>query len=176
MYKIKKLLDDNVNFSEIYSEKQASVRDNTGLDFDLNGIVLFLQKQTNNFTIDNTIAKDLDEAIYKIYEQWNREKQPQPEEEPIPLPTEPQPEESSSEADAITSMLLIDVEQGEKDAIESMLYIMDKPKTFLLGVLKQNADYDKKNKKYIAKPSSMLSQANIDYLETIIENYQEQTS
>lgn len=175
MYKIKKLLDDNVNFSEIYSEKQASVRENTGLDFDLNGIVLFLQKQTNNFTIDNTIAKDLDEAIYKIYEQYSREKQPQPEEEPMPMPTEPEPSESE-EANAIMSMLLIDVEEEEKGAIESMLYIMDKPRTFLLNILKENADYDKKNKKYIAKSSSMLSQANIDYLEEIMENYQEQTS
>lgn len=175
MYKIKKLLDDNVNFSEIYSEKQASVRENTGLDFDLNGIVLFLQKQTNNFTIDNTIAKDLDEAIYKIYEQYSREKTPQPEEEPMPMPTEPEPSESE-EANAIMSMLLIDVEEEEKGAIESMLYIMDKPRTFLLNILKENADYDKKNKKYIAKSSSMLSQANIDYLEEIMENYQEQTS
>lgn len=170
MYKIKQLLDDNVDFNEIYAEKQKSVRENTGLDFDLNGIVLFLQKQTNNFTIDNTIAKDLDEAIYKIYQQFEKEKAP---DQPEPTPAQPS---DFSEADSIIQLLLIPVEDGEKNAIESMLLIMDKPRTFLMDILKQNATFNKKNKKYEIKDSSMISQENIDYLESIIENYQEQTS
>ncbi len=171
MYKIKQLLDDNVDFNEIFADKQKSVRENTGLDFDLNGIVLFLQKQTNNFTIDNTIAKDLDEAIYKIYQQFEKEKAPEKTE---PIPT-PEPSGSSEEA-AIMSMLLIPVEEDEKNAIESMLFIMDNPRTFLMDILKENATFNKKNKKYEIKDSSMLSQEKIDYLESIIENYQEQTS
>jgi hypothetical protein len=173
MYKIKQLLDDNVDFNEIFADKQKSVRENTGLDFDLNGIVLFLQKQTNNFTIDNTIAKDLDEAIYKIYQQFEKEKAP---DQPEPIPTPAQEPSDSSEADAIISMLYIPVEDDEKNAIESMLFIMDNPSTFLMDILKENATYNKKKKKYEIKDSSMISQENIDYLESIIENYQEQTS
>lgn len=173
MYKLKKLIEENVDFSEIYPQKQMSVRENTGLDFDLAGIVLFLQKQTNNFTIDNTIAKDLDDAIFKIVEQWRSEQKPDAEPAPEPTPEPVPSDDDSSEKDAIMAMLFIDVEEGEKEAIESMLHIVDKPADFLESILNQNADFDKKKKKYVAKSDAMLSQQNIDYLAGIVENYKE---
>lgn len=159
MYKIKTLLDDNVNFSEIYPEKQASVRENTGLDFDLNGIVLFLQKQTNNFTIDNTIAKDLDEAIFKIYEQYKKEKAPE-EQEPTPTPTP----EDSSEVDGIVAMAMFELSDSEKEAIESMLIIASNPQ----DILPQIADYDADNDKYIAKDT--YDQSSVDFIAEAIKN------
>ena len=74
MYKIKKLVEDNYDFSAVSVGKQDEVRAATDLDFDLGSIVKFLQKQTNNFTVENTIAKDLDDAIYKVVEQYESEK------------------------------------------------------------------------------------------------------
>ena len=65
-YKIQALIESGYNFSTLYPEKQDSVRENTGLDFALDNIVKFLQRQTNNFTIDNSVAHDLDNAIFKI--------------------------------------------------------------------------------------------------------------
>lgn len=122
MYKLKQLIEQNVDFTEIYPEKQASVRENTGLDFDLNGIVLFLQKQTNNFTIDNTIAKDLDEAIFKLYEQSQREKSP-----------EKQPEKTEEESrqewlDAIQALEALgeeNLDEQERDALMSLRLILE---------------------------------------------------
>lgn len=89
MYKIKTLVEDNFDFSVIFPEKQDSVRTASGLDFNLSEIVSFLQKQTNNFTIDNPIAKDLDDAIFKLYEKYKKEflpQEPEPELTPIETP------------------------------------------------------------------------------------------
>jgi len=89
MYKIKTLVEDNFDFSVIFPEKQDSVRTASGLDFNLSEIVSFLQKQTNNFTIDNPIAKDLDDAIFKLYDKYKKEFLPQePEPELIPIDDE----------------------------------------------------------------------------------------
>jgi hypothetical protein len=74
MYKIQPLVESNFDFSLINPQAQREVAEASGVDFDLSSIVKFLQKQTNNFTIENTIAKDLDEAIFKSYEKYKSEK------------------------------------------------------------------------------------------------------
>lgn len=79
MYKIQKLVEQDYDFSAIYPEKQNEVKEASGLDFSVFEIVKYLQKQTNNFTIENTIAKDLDDAIYKLVEKYESE-QKKPEE------------------------------------------------------------------------------------------------
>ena len=48
MYNVKNLVENNYDFSVVFPEKQASIRENTGLDFNLPEIVAFLQQQTNN--------------------------------------------------------------------------------------------------------------------------------
>ena len=73
-YKIQPLVESDFDFSGIFAEKQESVRKATGLDFNLESVVKFLQRQTNNFTVDNQIAHDLDNAIIKIVEKYNAEK------------------------------------------------------------------------------------------------------
>jgi len=76
-YLIKKYVDQGFDFSTLYPEKQEQIRQTTGYDFDLPSIVKFLQKQTNNFTIDNSIAHDLDQAIYKIIEKQMKGSMPE---------------------------------------------------------------------------------------------------
>ena len=65
-YKIQPLVESGYDFAALFPEKQESVRQSTGLEFYLDSVVKFLQKQTNNFTIDNTVAHDLDNAIYNL--------------------------------------------------------------------------------------------------------------
>ena len=70
LYKTKKLIENGVNFSAIYSNKQEQVKDLTGFDFNLSNIVSFLKKQTNDFTVQNSLAFDIDAQIYSIYMKW----------------------------------------------------------------------------------------------------------
>ena len=98
MYNVKNLVENNYDFSVVFNEKQDSIRKSTGLDFNLSEIVSFLQKQTNNFTIDSPIAKDLDEAIFKVVKKYAEEKGEKlgGEETPPPVP-EQTPEELKEE-------------------------------------------------------------------------------
>jgi hypothetical protein len=70
LYKTKKLIENGVNFSAIYSNKQEQVKDLTGFDFNLSNIVSFLKKQTNDFTVQIPLAFDIDAQIYSIYMKW----------------------------------------------------------------------------------------------------------
>ena len=93
-YKIKHLVEEGYDFKKLYLDKQEELRTQTGLDFDLETIVLFLQKQTNNFTIDNPIAHDLDNAIFGIVQKYEQEygkipKEPEAPKEPE-VPQEPE--------------------------------------------------------------------------------------
>ena len=54
------------------------------MDFYLDGIVQFLQRTTNNFTIENSIAHDLDDAIYNIVEKYKGENPSKDEAKPQP--------------------------------------------------------------------------------------------
>ena len=118
MYKIQSLVENNYNFGLVYSEKQNSVKDATGLDFDLSGIVKFLQKQTNNFTIENTIAKDLDEAIYKIVQKFEAENGKQPITETETTETPEQVEQGIKDAIELLEMIGDDASEEEKEALE----------------------------------------------------------
>lgn len=138
-YKIQKLVESGYDFTKVYTEKQAEIRDNTGLAFDFDMIVKFLQRQTNNFTIDNKIAHDLDDAIYNCvvkFEKENKEEipemQPEPEPEikeeikPEPESKEtPQPEKTEEEkrqeileAIELLEMLGDDADDEAKEALE----------------------------------------------------------
>lgn len=69
-YKTHKLLDEGVNFGNVYSDKQEIVKEMTGFDFNLSNIVSFLKKETDNFTKTIDLALDLDRHIYAIYLKW----------------------------------------------------------------------------------------------------------
>jgi hypothetical protein len=114
-YKIQALIESGYNFSTLYPEKQDSVRENTGLDFALENIVKFLQKQTNNFTIDNSVAHDLDNAIFKIVSKKAEE------EGGVEPPLEKSEEETRAEimeAIELLEMLGEDADESTKEALE----------------------------------------------------------
>jgi hypothetical protein len=118
MYKIAELVQRNYDFAAVYPEQQKDVRQNTGLDFNLENITKFLQKQTNNFTIDNTIARDLDEGIYKVvtkYEQEQGRQKPEPTPEPTPN------DEDEQNITALKTILMFDIDADGKEAIESIV-------------------------------------------------------
>jgi len=58
-YKTEQLIDEGVDFSNIYAEKQDVVKEMTGFDFDLSRIVQFLQKETKQFTQQLPLARNL---------------------------------------------------------------------------------------------------------------------
>jgi hypothetical protein len=73
LYKTKKLIENGVNFNAIYTQKQGKVKEITGLSFSLANIVTFLKEQTDNFSVQNSLAFDIDAQIYSIYTKWLNE-------------------------------------------------------------------------------------------------------
>lgn len=117
-YKIQPLVEAGYDFKALYPEKQKSVREATGLDFYLDGIVQFLQRTTNNFTIENTVAHDLDDAIFGIVEKYRAE---YPDREETPVPEEKTEEEQKQEilsAIELLEMLGDDIDDEAKEALD----------------------------------------------------------
>ena len=130
-YKIQQLVESNFDFSQVYPEKQKAVREGTGLDFDLAGIVKFLQRQTNNFTTENPVAQDLDNAVYVLVQKWESEtKAPEPVEEEskeieevkkeleVIEKTEEEKQAEIREAIEVLEMLGDELDEEQKDALE----------------------------------------------------------
>ena len=121
-YKIQSLVESGFDFGQVYPEKQQAVRENTGLDFDLSGVVKFLQRQTNNFTTENPIDQDLDNAVFAVVSKWKSE-----EPAPAPAPATPSaPAEKSQEeinqevkeAIEVLEMLGDDLNEEQKEALD----------------------------------------------------------
>jgi hypothetical protein len=72
-YKIKKLVESNFNFNNLYPTAQEETKFELGLGFTLQEIVDFLQAQTNNFTESFHLAEEIDSNIYSIYEKYIKE-------------------------------------------------------------------------------------------------------
>lgn len=96
-YKTEQLIDEGVDFSNIYAEKQGVVKEMTGFDFDLSRIVQFLQKETKQFTVQLPLALDIDRSIYSIYEKWKQSKGEEAEAKPQPKAKEPKAEKPKAE-------------------------------------------------------------------------------
>lgn len=131
-YKIQELVENGFDFSQVYPEKQQAVRESTGLDFDLAGIVKFLQRQTNNFTTENPVAKDLDNAVFVLVQKWQGESgtpEPEPVEDKsaeeevkkqleVVEKTEEEKQAEIREAIEVLEMLGDDLDEEQKDALE----------------------------------------------------------
>jgi hypothetical protein len=117
-YKIQPLVESGYDFKALYPEKQKAVREATSLDFYLDGIVQFLQRTTNNFTIENSVAHDLDDAIFNIVEKYKAENPSK--EEPTPSPEKTEIEQKQEWLDAIEllEMLGEDLDDEAKEALE----------------------------------------------------------
>jgi len=118
-YKIQPLVEAGYDFKALYPEKQKSVREATNLDFYLDGIVQFLQRTTNNFTIENSVAHDLDDAIFNIVQKF-KEENPGMEEMPVPKsePTEEEQKMEIQSAIELLEMLGDDIDDEAKEALE----------------------------------------------------------
>lgn len=115
-YKIQPLVEAGYDFKAVYPEKQRTVREATNLDFYLDGIVQFLQRTTNNFTIENSIAHDLDDAIYNIVEKYKGENPSK--DEAKPQPTEEEQKAELMSAIELLEMLGDDIDDEAKEALE----------------------------------------------------------
>jgi hypothetical protein len=90
VYKTQELIDQKVDFSVIFPEKQKVVKEMTGFDFSFPEIVSFLRTTTDNFTKENPIALDIDREIYAtylVYKEKSGEPKPAP---PTPAPASPE--------------------------------------------------------------------------------------
>lgn len=121
-YKIQPLVESNFDFSQVYPDKQQAVRENTGLDFDLQGIVKFLQRQTNNFTTENPVAQDLDNAVFVLVEKWKTESKQEPS-EPTPTPEKTDAEREQEIREAVETLELleqngVELDEEQKEALE----------------------------------------------------------
>lgn len=86
-YKLPQLIKENYDFSNLVPTEQADVQNKLSVAFNLSDIVTYIQKGTNNFRVENPIAVDLDNEIYKIAIDKGQG-QPEPKgEEPMPTPT-----------------------------------------------------------------------------------------
>lgn len=122
-YKIQPLVEANYDFAKLYSDKQEAVRMATGLDFNLENIVKFLQRQTNNFTVDNPVAHDLDDAIFNIVNKYKEESKEEPI-EPMKL-DEATEKEIRMEAIEMLELLGDSASEEEKEALELLKSIED---------------------------------------------------
>ena len=116
-YKIQPLVEANYDFAKLYSDKQEAVRMATGLDFNLENIVKFLQRQTNNFTVDNPVAHDLDNAIFNIVSKHDKESGKMEEEEPLEK-SEEETRKDILEAIELLELLGEDADEQTKEALE----------------------------------------------------------
>jgi len=90
-YKLPQLIKENYDFSNLVPTEQAEVQNKLSVAFNLSDIVTYIQKGTNNFRVENPIAIDLDNEIYKIAIDKGQGQQGQPEpkgEEPMPKEVE----------------------------------------------------------------------------------------
>ncbi len=121
-YKLQELVQQGYDFKALFPEKQQAVRQSTGLDFYLDSIVKFLQKQTNNFTLENPIAHDLDNAIFEIVNKFEEKRGGEPmEEKPEEKPLEKSEEETRKEileAIELLEMLGDDADEATKEALD----------------------------------------------------------
>jgi hypothetical protein len=87
-YKLPQLIKENYDFSNLVPTEQADVQNKLSVAFNLSDIVTYIQKGTNNFRVENPIAVDLDNEIYKIAIDKGQS-QPEPKgEEPMPKEVE----------------------------------------------------------------------------------------
>lgn len=91
-YKLPQLIKENYDFSNLVPTEQADVQNKLSVAFNLSDIVTYIQKGTNNFRVENPIAIDLDNEIYKIAIDKGQG-QPEPKGEEPPMPKEVEVEE-----------------------------------------------------------------------------------
>lgn len=78
-YQLKEYVQQGYDFNAIFPQKVEEVQNMTGMLFSVQDIVDYLQKQTNDFKIENPVAKDLDTAIYRLILKFDKKSEmPEP--------------------------------------------------------------------------------------------------
>ena len=117
-YKLPQLIKENYDFSNLVPTEQADVQNKLSVAFNLSDIVTYIQKGTNNFRVENPIAVDLDNEIYKIAIDKGQG-QPEPKGEELPMPKEVEVEDIIV-SDAAKDMYPPETIQEWLDTIESL--------------------------------------------------------
>jgi hypothetical protein len=117
-YKLPQLIKENYDFSNLVPTEQADVQNKLSVAFNLSDIVTYIQKGTNNFRVENPIAVDLDNEIYKIAIDKGQG-QPEPKAEEPPMPKEVEVEDIIV-SDAAKDMYPPETIQEWLDTIESL--------------------------------------------------------
>jgi hypothetical protein len=119
-YKLPQLIKENYDFSNLVPTEQAEVQNKLSVAFNLSDIVTYIQKGTNNFRVENPIAVDLDNEIYKIaIDKGQGQGQPEPKGEEPPMPKEVEVEDIIV-SDAAKDMYPPETIQEWLDTIESL--------------------------------------------------------
>ena len=119
-YKLPQLIKENYDFSNLVPTEQADVQNKLSVAFNLSDIVTYIQKGTNNFRVENPIAIDLDNEIYKIaIDKGQGQGQPEPKGEEPPMPKEVEVE-GIIVSDAAKDMYPPETIQEWLDTIESL--------------------------------------------------------
>lgn len=119
-YKLPQLIKENYDFSNLVPTEQADVQNKLSVAFNLSDIVTYIQKGTNNFRVENPIAIDLDNEIYKIaIDKGQGQGQPEPKGEEPPMPKEVEVEDIIV-SDAAKDMYPPETIQEWLDTIESL--------------------------------------------------------
>jgi len=137
-YKIKQLIDSGFDFNTLFPEKQEEARKSTLLNYNVQEIVDFLKAQTQDFTQDFPLAKDLDKAIYRLYEKKKELDKEEIEEKVEEEESKRQPRDKNKKGKAVefTREQIIDAidglkllaEMGDedaKDALEGLELLLD---------------------------------------------------
>jgi hypothetical protein len=117
-YKLPQLIKENYDFSNLVPTEQADVQNKLSVAFNLSDVVTYIQKGTNNFRVENPIAIDLDNEIYKIAIDKGQG-QPEPKAEEPPMPKEVEVEDIIV-SDAAKDMYPPETIQEWLDTIESL--------------------------------------------------------
>ncbi len=131
-YQLKEYVQKGYNFNEIFPQKVEEVQQMSGMLFSVQDVVDYLQQQTNDFKIENPVAKDLDSAIFKLILKYEKKSE------------QPEPEPSSSvdewaEASNTLYELLSDADSYDKATVEEWKEALDA----LVGLLElENYDAD----------------------------------
>lgn len=131
-YYLQEYVKKGYDFNSIFPEKVDEVQKLTNMLFTLQDIVNYLQKQTNDFKIENPVAKDLDNSIYNLVLKYEKKSEPQ----------EPEEEEDYVTEWASSADLLYDLLSGDTSSYDASMIEEWKAALDLLVSLLEDKNYD----------------------------------
>jgi hypothetical protein len=139
-YLLREYVKKGFDFNKVYPDKVEEVKTLTGMLFNLQDIVNYLQKETKDFKIENPVAKDLSDAIYKlVIKAEGKSEAPEPEED-----TASEVQEWALSADGLYELLSGDTSDYDPNDVADWKSALD----LLVGILEDNNYMPEEIKKY----------------------------